>query len=197
MTQLEQKDAAYEMLQQQLATANASIEAAEVHGVICGLLSTGQALPDSWFDELFDQAEDGDLLVSDCRQAVEGLFAQTEKQLSDEGAGMQLLLPTDTVALPIRARAVADWCQGFLYGIGMAGEQLNHLPDDAQESIQDISSISQLDLNDIGVGADVEEEEQALTEITEFLWVAAMLIRENMHDQAYPMQQDQDYDDYH
>jgi len=180
MTEFNADEALYERLQQQLASANASIEAAEVHGVVCGLLSIGQPLPADWFDELFDQAEQGDLLVSECRQQIESIYDLSLKTIENNGIGMRLLLPTDTVVLPLRARAVTEWCQGFLYGLGMAGEKLDGLSEESREAMKDIGSVSQMDLNALGASDSAEEEEQALTEITEFLWVAAMLIRENI-----------------
>ena len=65
MPDLQQNDADYEELQQKLASANASAEAAEVHGVICGVIASNRSLPEEWFVELFDQAEACLLYTSD------------------------------------------------------------------------------------------------------------------------------------
>lgn len=180
MSDMQQNDVNYEELQQKLASANASAEAAEVHGVICGVITSDRSLPEDWFAELFDQAEAGDLLVEDAKSGVRMLFAETLGQIEAAGLGMQLLLPTDEAALPVRAQAVAEWCQGFLYGVGLSGEQANGLlSGEAQEALEDILTFTRLDVAALGEPDNLEEEEDALMEITEFLWVAAMLIRES------------------
>ncbi len=183
MSDMQQNDVNYEELQQKLASANASAEAAEVHGVICGVIASARSLPEDWFLELFDQAEAGDLLVEDGKSGVRMLFAETLSQIEGAGLGMQLLLPADEAALPIRAQAVTEWCQGFLYGVGLSGEQANGLLSaEAQEALEDISTFTRLDVAALGETDNLEEEEDALMEITEFLWVAAMLIRESFLD---------------
>ena len=180
MSDMQENDVLYEQLQQKLASANASAEAAEVHGVICGVIASGRSLPETWFTELFDQAEDGDLLVEEGKDLVHALFRKTVDQVEGAGLGMQLLLPTDDAALPIRAQAVTEWCQGFLYGVGLSGEQASlSLSEEAREAIQDITALTQMDVSALGEGDNLEDEEDALMEITEFLWVAAMLIRES------------------
>jgi yecA family protein len=176
MTVNEHQADAYSVLQQKLSIANASLEAAEVHGVICGVISSNQELPVYWFDELFDQAEEGDLLVADCRSEVEALYEDTRQQVEGAGMGMQLLLPDDESSLASRALAVSQWCQGFLYGIGLSGdESAKLLSEEAKEAIEDIASFTRMDVDSL---EESEDEEDALIEITEFLWVAAMVIRE-------------------
>ncbi|NNJ93004.1 MAG: UPF0149 family protein [Gammaproteobacteria bacterium] len=178
MTENEEHSDAYQELQHKLTTANASADAAEVHGVICGVISSNQELPVYWFGELFDQAEEGDLLVADCRSEVEGLYTNTIRQIEDAGLGMQLLLPDDENSLATRAQAVSQWCQGFLYGMGLSGDAFEQqLSDEAKEALEDIASFTRMDVGGI---EESEEEEDALVEITEFIWVASMLIRETL-----------------
>ena len=45
--------------------------------------------------------------------------------------------------------------------------------------MEDISAVSQMDFDALSAQQD-EEHEEALSEIVEFLWVAAMLIRDNL-----------------
>lgn len=194
MTENKEQTDSYQELQHKLATANASADAAEVHGVICGVIASNQELPVYWFEELFDQAEEGDLLVEDCRNEVEGLYASTIRQIEDAGLGMQLLLPDDGSPLITRAQAVSQWCQGFLYGIGLSGDAFEQqLSNEAKEALEDIASFTRMDIDGI---EESEEEEDALVEITEFLWVAAMLIRETLLNN--PVQDNQEStNEYH
>ena len=177
----------YELLQQSLASANASLEAAEVHGVVCGVITTGRELPQEWFTELFDQAEAGDLLAEEGKQLVNQLYDQTNEEIEGAGVGMRLLLPEDSASLPIRAQAVTEWCQGFLYGLGLSGQEAHKkLSAEAQEAIEDIGQFTRMDVAALSAEEAAEDEEDALMEITEFLWVAAMLIRESFLDQSLP-----------
>ena len=184
MSDAQQSDVIYEEIQQKLASANASIEAAEVHGVICGVIASDKALPETWFEEVFDQAEPGDLLIEEAKTRLHALYKDTIEQIEGAGMGMQLLLPAEETSLPTRAQAVTEWCQGFLYGIGLSGEQASqNLSSEAREAIEDISALTRMDIAALGDVENLEEEEDALMEITEFLWVAAMLIRESFLDQ--------------
>jgi len=54
-----------------LASADIESQAAEIHGVLCGLLCGGAAdLESIWLDELFADTQPGDLLVEECRDAL-------------------------------------------------------------------------------------------------------------------------------
>jgi yecA family protein len=180
MASLQDRAALYEEIQQKLASANASIEAAEVHGVLCGLAATGQDLPYDWFDELFDQAEPGDVLADEAKSIVRELFNFASDQVASDNVSIQLLLPTDDVSLPLRARAMSEWSQGFLYGVGLSGELVTLLGEEARECLEDITELTRLDLNAIGEMDDQQEEEQALMELTEFLRVAILLVHEDI-----------------
>ncbi|MGD2117715.1 MAG: UPF0149 family protein [Chromatiales bacterium] len=171
-------DELYRQLQRDLDAADASMQAAEVHGVICGLLSVQKDLPQGWLTELFDQAGEGDLLVAECRQQIQRIHELTAGQMDGPGLGMSLLLPADDQPIQVKARAVADWCQGYLYGVGIAaGDVEKCLNEDGREALQDIAEVTRMDIDAL---QDIEEEQDALTEITEFLWVAAMLVREHL-----------------
>ena len=159
MSLLENSAALYEEIQQKLASGNASIEASEVHGVLCGLAATGQSIPADWFDELFDQAEPGDVLVSEASVVIRELYNVVAGQLAQQGISMELLLPADEVSLPLRARALSEWSQGFLYGVGLAGELNQQLGEETAECLADIGELTRLDLTSIGEADDSDEEE--------------------------------------
>jgi len=180
---MQNNDVLYESLQQKLASSNASAEAAEVHGVICGTIATDSGLSSNWFDDLFDHSEVGDLLASECKTEIITLYKDAIKQIEEGEMGMQLLLPSDEVGIASRAQAVTEWCQGFLYAVGLGGEAVNHLSQEAMEAIEDITALTHIDTSSLGEEENIEDEEIALSELTEFLWVAAMLIRDSILDQ--------------
>lgn len=197
MSATDPSEARYELLQQKLASANASLEAAEVHGVICGLLVTGSELPESWFAEVFDQAEAGDLLVAEARGLVEEQLAQARRELAGDGLGLQLLLPDDDTAITLRAQALTEWCQGFLYGFALGSPRQQLLSEDAKEALETLSALTQMDVAALGEPGEEAEEEQSLVEISEFVRMATMLLRDHQPDMAAvnPDEADQSYKD--
>ena len=77
-----------------------------------------------------------------------------------------------------RGQAVSNWCQGFLYGVGLSGiDPEAQLSEATREALTDFSEISRLDVDAL---EDDDEEDDALIEITEFLWVAAMLVHSDL-----------------
>ena len=195
MTKGEEISDQYDLLKQQLTTANASIQAAEAHGFICGVLATDQQIPDDWFQEVFDQSEEGDLLVKDCQSSLTQLYKETLDEIEGAGIGMRLLLPSENKPLSERAKAVSQWCQGFLYGVGLSGENSKPLSHEAQEALEDMTAFTRIDIealedeaNNDQLGSD---DEDALVEITEFLWVAAMLVRESYLDTDIKLSENQ------
>ncbi len=194
MASLDDNAAFYEEMQQKLASANASLEASEVHGVLCGLAAIDRPMPGNWFAELFDQAEPGDVLVDEAQSLVRELFDFTLQQIGNNETGIHLLMPADEVSLPLRARALAEWSQGFLYGVGLAGDE-QQFSEQARECLEDITEFTRMDLNAIGEDDDPSEEEQAVMELTEFLRVAILLIHEDI--KASQVEEDAHNNEYH
>lgn len=143
---------------------------AELHGMLCGSLCTGQmtgATP--WasnayaFLDLLEDTND-----SEIRGALEAFFQMAETTLREQDYGLQLLLPDDAVPLPDRSSALARWCQGFLHGFGSGGEGIAlKLHEDAQDALRDIAAIAQLEQNEAS-----EEDEALLVELVEYVRLA-------------------------
>jgi uncharacterized protein YgfB (UPF0149 family) len=87
-----------------------------------------------------------------------------------------LLLPPEDRPLHERANAVLDWVRGILFGLALGGLGREQLVGQAAEAFDDLVELTRMDLDAID---DSDADEQALTEIVEFLRVAAMLIRED------------------
>jgi uncharacterized protein len=88
------------------------------------------------------------------------------------------LLPDDEVALQDRARALSQWCQGFLYGYGMAAlPQAEDIPSNVDEVLRDLTHIGRatVDLTEVN-----EEEEQAYAEVIEYVRVGVQLIHDEL-----------------
>jgi uncharacterized protein len=163
---------------QSLESIGLDLGASETHGVICGLICAGtsQAHID-WIENLFAERPSNDLLVRETRQMLGQLYLASSQQLGDEGVEFALLLPQEEESLQRRAQALTKWCEGFLYGLGMAGIGEQHLVGDAKEALHDIAEFTRLDLDALD---EDESSESDYMELQEFLRVAAMLIREDL-----------------
>ena len=164
-----------------LALAQGNLEApelAECHGIGCGLLCR---LPDASVDAfiaLLDMLEVVKTPGSGLRMVLEELLNATGAQLSDEDMGFTLWLPNDEEMLEERTMALAQWCSGFLAGLGSSGDDtLKAMSDEANDALKDLQQISTADVADT---AESEEEEIAFAEIVEYIRVATLMIREDL-----------------
>ena len=163
---------------QALESIGLELGASETHGVICGLLCAGTSEAHiEWIENLFRDRPSDDLLVREARGMLGQLYVATRDQIGDEGLEFSLLLPEGNAPLKARAQALIDWCEGYLYGLGMAGVTEQQLVGDAKEALSDISEFTRLDLDTL---AEDEGSESDYMELQEFLRVATLLIREEL-----------------
>ncbi len=151
-----------------LSDAAIGIDAAELHGSICGLLSAGGRLAGAdWLEAL---------AVEGPRQPPGGVLdrlrSRTLTQLGDTEYGFDLLLPGEDADLGDRVEALGAWCRGFLGGFGLGTASASQLSDEAREAIEDLARIAQAELS----FDDDEDDANALEEIIEFVRVAVLLL---------------------
>lgn len=162
-----------------LRRAGIPTDAAENHGILCGLLcARGADVQQEWValmrDEYVPAAEDSD---HEAWSNMLRLYSETVRQLRDEGFVFCLLLPDESQPLNRRAEAMTEWCQGFLYGLAAGGlEDHSMLPDEAREIIQDIVEISRA----AAVSDEEESDEAAYAELVEYLRVGVLLVFETL-----------------
>jgi uncharacterized protein YgfB (UPF0149 family) len=113
--------------------------------------------------------------VERCRTLLAELAAQARAQAEGAGMELQLLLPAEERPLRERAIAVHGWTRGFLFGLGLSGIDAGSLSAPAREAFDDLLEITRMDLDDLD---DEQANEEALTEIVEFIRVAAQLMIE-------------------
>lgn len=164
----------FERFDRLLGSINLDIGASELHGVICGTLCAGHAEAHAaWFEELFRNQPADDLLVREARQMLGRLYQATQRQIGSDDLEFQPYLPGDELPISERARNLSEWCQGYLFGLGLAGMSEQQLMGDAKEAIGDITEFTKLDHDSIDAG---EEAELAYAELQEFIRVATLLI---------------------
>lgn len=161
-----------------LESAESAVSAAEGHGCLCGALCTsGEYSLQRWVEELLPSAVDES---DDVPAALQLLFNDTVAALRGAQMEFEPLVPDDEASLENRAAAVAQWCQGFLYGFGI-GRTLKpeQLTGDVSEILNDMAQISQATVD---VGTAGEEEEQAYADLIEYLRVGVQLIHDELAD---------------
>jgi len=158
-------------------------ELAECHGVLCGMIcgESGQTAQDflSLLATLQLVAESDGML----HDAMIEAFESTVQQLEDEDMGFHLWLPDDDQPLSERTQSLAQWCTGFLAALGL-GEPLSSLSGEAAEALQDLEQIARagfsLHADDAGQKPVAEENEQAFSEIVEYVRIVTLILREEL-----------------
>ena len=160
-----------------LQRCGAAHSPAEAHGFAVGLQLAGVEGPlDLWQHELYSDFDPSDALASECRALLDRLFAEVFAAADPASEGFTLLLPQDIVVDTRRLGAVRDWCQGFLYGIGLGGDGvINQASPQMRDLLRDIAEITRLATDDV---ENSSENQSALIEIEEFLRVGVLLLRE-------------------
>ena len=106
------------------------------------------------------------------------LFTATAAALRQPDMEFELLLPADELPIDVRTAALAQWCQGFLYGLGAgAVPDASELPGDAGEVVRDFGEISRAGVDST---QDEESNEAAYTELVEFVRVGVQLLFEEL-----------------
>jgi uncharacterized protein len=135
----------YEPLNQSLHYVGALMNAAETHGLLCGMLCVPQFFSvEEWFKHIMSQVAYEDGLATECQQQLTLLKNYTVAKLNAATDEFQLLLPPDDADLAERIQALAGWCEGFSFGLGIAGVQAQDLSADAEEFVKDTIAISHL-----------------------------------------------------
>jgi len=173
-----------------LDDAAADLPAAEAHGCLCGALCADDDYSfQRWLGDVAPDAAEGSELEHP--DSVLGLlFRSTVASLRSDAMEFAPLLPDDDVALDARTRALAEWAQGFLYGLA-AGEigRREDLPANVTEILGDFAEIGRATLHgDEAPSADDtgdEADEEAFAELYEFVRVGVQLV----YDELLPLRQ--------
>lgn len=160
---------AYQRLAQ-LTDGHPSFTASELHGVLSGMLCADRGLDCGQWLELLS-ANDVDTLTQVERELLSHLFDTTRDELTSPDFDFHLLLPDDAEPLVDRARALGEWCRGFLYGFGerSGGPECS---DESAEVLQDFADISRIEAED-----STDQDETDFMEIAEYVRMAVQMLR--------------------
>jgi len=162
----------YAEISEQVQQMQLGLDAAELHGSLCGYLSGGgddAPARDDWLGKVM---ADPEVLSVAADSALDRMFVATEQLLESPDFGFDLLLPNIDLPVVERGDALMSWCRGFLGGFGMAAGASPPLSEESQDALGDLARMAASDLS----YDDPEADEQALEEVAEFVRVAALLL---------------------
>lgn len=164
--------ASYAEIQRVLIEERSMSEAAEAHGTLAGSLCT--AVTYRFEDWLLEILPEGRAQADAAAAALREVYARTAQSLVEADLAFVLFLPEEEQPIDARTEALAQWCQGFLYGLGSRVIQdASRLPGDVGEVVRDLNEITRVGADGSG---DLESNESAYTELVEFVRVGVQLV---------------------
>src|SRR5882757_2635352 len=165
----------YTEIQRVLTDERSMTDAAEAHGTLAGCLcaAVGYRFED-WLLEILPEGRAHPL----ANAALRELYLETSGALEGSDMEFDLLLPEDEASLDTRTVALAQWCQGFLYGLGgSAIPDAGGLPGEIGEIVRDLTEITRVGVDS---GQSEESNESAYAELVEFVRVGVQLVFEEL-----------------
>lgn len=128
-----------------------------------------------WQQQMSDYLASGELLPDPALEGLEQLMAFTQKDYQPDSFSIDLIKPEDDYPLHERAKAIGEWCQGYLVGYGLVAAGADEkLEGEAKEALVDLGEISQIDFE--MSEPDDEELEKAFVTICEHIKMSALLL---------------------
>lgn len=161
-----------------LTRAEASVSASECHGMLTAQLSvtSGKGAAECVRHIFDDEIDPSSEMFREALGVLEQLITVTHEHLNDPDMGFELLLPDEKVVIADRLLALSEWCQGYLFGLGLAGVSENdNLSSEINEMLQDLVHISHLDINE---EAETEENEKDYVELVEYVRIGVLYLQE-------------------
>lgn len=156
----------------------------EVHGYLTGQLAAGYRLSSSdWISQLTEFCDFRHAPQASEQSLLDGWMRSTARALSGDALDFALLLPDDDDGMDVRVECLGHWCQGFLAGFALAGQQIKQTlgtqqySEDISEAINDIAAIAQIGFDEQGDGSLADEDSEiAFVEVSEHVRMAALSI---------------------
>lgn len=167
-----------------LARAGSSWSASQAHGLLCGRISAaGAAGATEWLGIILEKAGGADAPDREKTQDLSDLAAETYRQLAERQSNFAPLLPGDGESMSVVTSGMAEWCEGFLHGLVLEAQSQALKDKLAAEPISDIiKDLLEITRADVGEDDDEDANEEALTELVEYLRVTTQLIYEELSD---------------
>jgi uncharacterized protein len=168
----------FDELEAALSAADSPVAAAEAHGALCGSLAAVAGFtPDDWLEQVLPDAGAGPQELRS-RNLLATVYEETVEALDGLDMEFTPILPEDAEPLPKRVAALADWCAGFLWGLGMGAVPApESLPAEVADVLRDFGEISRavVDRDETP-----ESSEASYIELVEYLRAGTQLTYEEL-----------------
>lgn len=144
-------------------------------GLMCGDADLREAV---WIKRLLEEAE-----VKTVKESLlvllHELYLETDKTLNGSGFELTMCLPDENEPLSWRAAMIGQWCEGFLYGLGLAGQSESKLTGDLGELLRDFGDIARIEIS--GLDEISDEDEADFMELVEFVKIGVLTLNEALN----------------
>jgi uncharacterized protein len=171
----------FTQLDHALSAVQSSVTASEAHGCLSGALCGLKKFKvRQWQEELLPVDVKREVVVEQgLEELLQSLYADTTRALRGVEMEFGPLLPDDDSPLAERTQALAQWCQGFLYGFGVSGGQPKaDMPADVREILTDLARIARATVGDT---EPTEDDESDYAEIIEYIRASVQLVHDELH----------------
>lgn len=163
----------FDNMQSLLEAHDAYMSAAEVHGLASGMLCVQfDARFDRWVVAVFETDEQLEALDVTEKNDLISLFDGTCELLKSDEFIFDIFLPDDSAPMAARAKALSEWCQGFLYGIAYMGvSDDTDWGEEGRGILRDFLELSRIDADNAE-----EADEQSFMELQEYVRSAVQIL---------------------
>ncbi|MCL5049061.1 MAG: UPF0149 family protein [Firmicutes bacterium] len=170
----------FDQLNRQLHEQEIIVSAAEVHGMLTGLVASCKPSEQrEWLVVLADLINEGQKFADSMIASLEQLHEFTVEGLRCPDLSFQMVLPSDDEPLADRLTSLTEWAQCFLVGFGIHQQNLAKASPDLQEAIQDMAEISRLSTDVVAN----DEDERAFYEVSEYVRITAIMCFNELSEQ--------------
>ena len=170
-----------EQLNEMLIASGAGFHASECHGFLCALVCGNGQVQEQKIREYFLLDSDEIVNADECFSHLKALAEDIEVKMYSSDLDLELLLADEDDALAERGRSLAEWCQGFMSGMGLSGVKDEQIPSESQELIGDFYKIANLDADNENDKDDSDQgNDFALIELIEYVRMGTIYIFEDL-----------------
>lgn len=177
----------YDDMSDALRRLSLTMDGAELHGSFCGRLMSGHEEDEiGWIKEMVGERDEANLQAREDVALIARMVAEVVNDLNGSELEFELFLPEDE-PLAVRTEALAAWCEGFLYGYGIASASDGFQESEVQqEFLRDLMEISRASFI---VGEDDhgdEEDEMDFLQVVEHVRIGTILLYEGSRPEKVP-----------
>jgi yecA family protein len=160
----------YMELTEALLKTQSPFQAAEVHGLLCGII----CIAPEGSQRRWEKLAMGPKKNKHCADLLQQLYTASFHQMNEFSFEFTLVLPSDSIDLAQRTEALGLWCQGFLTGLQQAKTPITQSANtEVVEALDDLTEIAQVNYTEVTAS---NEDEASYFELVEYVRLAALMI---------------------